>query len=46
MRESARIAHKPAGMSIDEAAAVCDGGLNALGYWHRICWHRLFSCET
>src|SRR5207247_3876611 len=30
MRESARIAHKPAGMSFDEAAAVCDGGLNAL----------------
>jgi len=30
MRESARIAHKPAGMSFEEAAAVCDGGLNAL----------------
>jgi len=28
--ESARIAHKPAGMSFEEAAAVCDGGLNAL----------------
>ncbi len=30
MRESARIAHKPSGMSFEEAAAVCDGGLNAL----------------
>src|SRR5205085_9119878 len=30
MRESARIAHKPVGMSFEEAAAVCDGGLNAL----------------
>src|SRR2546423_8839701 len=30
MRESALIAHKPAGMSFEEAAAVCDGGLNAL----------------
>src|SRR5499427_9765483 len=30
MRESARIAHKPIGMSFEEAAAVCDGGLNAL----------------
>lgn len=30
MRESARIAHKPAGMSFGEAAAVCDGGLNAM----------------
>src|SRR2546427_5529898 len=30
MRESARIAGKPAGMSFEEAAAVCDGGLNAL----------------
>ena len=30
MRESARIAHKPNGMSFEEAAAVCDGGLNAL----------------
>jgi NADPH2:quinone reductase len=30
MPESARIAHKPAGVSFAEAAAVCDGGLNAL----------------
>ena len=30
MRESARIARKPAGISFEEAAAVCDGGLNAL----------------
>jgi NADPH:quinone reductase-like Zn-dependent oxidoreductase len=30
MRESARIAHKPADMSFAEAAAICDGGLNAL----------------
>jgi NADPH:quinone reductase-like Zn-dependent oxidoreductase len=30
VRESARIAHKPTGMSFEEAATVCDGGLNAL----------------
>jgi NADPH:quinone reductase-like Zn-dependent oxidoreductase len=30
MRESALIAHKPTGMSFEEAAAVCDGALNAL----------------
>ncbi len=30
MRQSARIAHMPAGMSFEEAAAVCDGALNAL----------------
>jgi NADPH:quinone reductase-like Zn-dependent oxidoreductase len=30
VRESARIAHKPAGMSFEEAAAVCDGALNAM----------------
>ena len=30
MRERARLAHKPAGMSFEEAASVCDGGLNAL----------------
>lgn len=30
MRESARIAPIPAGMSFAEAATICDGGLNAL----------------
>jgi NADPH:quinone reductase-like Zn-dependent oxidoreductase len=30
MRESARIAHKPTGLSFEEAATICDGGLNAL----------------
>ncbi len=30
MRESARIAHKPSGISFEEAASICDGGLNAL----------------
>jgi NADPH:quinone reductase-like Zn-dependent oxidoreductase len=30
MRESARITNKPAGMSFEEAATVCDGGLNSL----------------
>jgi len=30
MRESARLAHKPTGMSFEEAAAVCDGAMNAL----------------
>ena len=30
MREGARIAHKPRDMSLEQAAAVCDGGLNAL----------------
>ena len=30
MRESARIAHMPAEMGFEEAAAICDGGLNAL----------------
>ena len=30
MRQSARIAHKPAGMTFEEAASVCDGGLNSL----------------
>ncbi len=29
-RQSARIAHQPAGTSFEEAAAICDGGLNAL----------------
>lgn len=30
MPESARIAHMPTSMSFEEAAAICDGGLNAL----------------
>jgi NADPH:quinone reductase-like Zn-dependent oxidoreductase len=30
VREAARIAHKPAGLSFAEAAAIPDGGLNAL----------------
>jgi len=30
LRETALIAHKPTGMSFEEAASVCDGGLNAL----------------
>jgi len=28
--ENARIAHKPRGLSFEEAATICDGGLNAL----------------
>ena len=30
MRESARIAHMPAGMRFEEAAAILDGALNSL----------------
>jgi NADPH:quinone reductase-like Zn-dependent oxidoreductase len=30
MQESALLAHKPTGMNFEEAAAVCDGALNAL----------------
>jgi NADPH:quinone reductase-like Zn-dependent oxidoreductase len=30
LRQSVRIAHMPAGMRYEEAAAICDGGLNAL----------------
>ena len=30
VRESARIAPMPAGMSFEEAASICDGGLNSL----------------
>jgi NADPH:quinone reductase and related Zn-dependent oxidoreductases len=30
LRESAALAHKPAGMSFEEAAAVCDGAIQAL----------------
>jgi NADPH:quinone reductase-like Zn-dependent oxidoreductase len=35
IQESARIAHMPAGVSFEEAAPVCDGGLNALGALRR-----------
>jgi hypothetical protein len=31
MRESAALAHKPAGMSFEEAVGVCDGAILALG---------------
>ena len=30
VRESRRIAHMPAGMTFEQAAPICDGGLNAL----------------
>jgi NADPH:quinone reductase-like Zn-dependent oxidoreductase len=30
IREGALVAHKPSGMSFEQAAAVCDGGTNAL----------------
>ncbi len=39
IRERARIAHMPAGMSFEEAAAVCDGALNAL-WCLRLAGHR------
>ncbi len=35
MRESAPLAHKPAGMTYEEAAAVCDGAILALPYLRR-----------
>jgi len=35
MRESAPLAHKPAGMTFEEAAAVCDGAILALPYLRR-----------
>jgi NADPH:quinone reductase-like Zn-dependent oxidoreductase len=35
LRESAQIAHKPTGTSFEEAAAICDGALNALGCLRR-----------
>jgi NADPH:quinone reductase-like Zn-dependent oxidoreductase len=35
MRESALLAHKPAGMSFEEAAAVCDGAVQALAHLRR-----------
>src|SRR6266508_1577160 len=31
-RESSALAHMPAGMSFEEAAAVCDGGITALAF--------------
>ncbi len=36
MRETAPLAHKPTGMSFDEAAAVCDGAILALAYLKRV----------
>jgi NADPH:quinone reductase-like Zn-dependent oxidoreductase len=36
IKESARIAHKPSGMSFEEAAAVCDGALAALMSLRRV----------
>ncbi len=35
MRESAPLAHMPAGMTFEEAAAVCDGAILALGFLRR-----------
>ncbi len=35
VREDARLAHKPAGMTFEEAAAVCDGALTALSSLRR-----------
>jgi len=35
IRESAPVAHKPAGMTFDEAAAVCDGACTALSCLRR-----------
>ncbi len=35
VRESRRIEHRPTGMSFEEAAAVCDGGLKALASLRR-----------
>jgi NADPH:quinone reductase-like Zn-dependent oxidoreductase len=34
--ESAPLAHKPTGMSFEEAAAVCDGAILALSYLRRV----------
>ena len=39
MRESAPLAQMPTGMSFDEAAAVCDGALLALGCLRRVNLH-------
>ncbi len=35
IRESAPLAHKPAGMTFEEAAAVCDGAIQALAHLRR-----------
>jgi NADPH:quinone reductase-like Zn-dependent oxidoreductase len=35
VRESAPLAHKPAGMTFEEAAAVCDGAIQALAHLRR-----------
>jgi len=35
IRESAPLAHKPAGMTFEEATAVCDGALQALAHLRR-----------
>jgi NADPH:quinone reductase-like Zn-dependent oxidoreductase len=35
VRESGALAHMPAGMTFDEAAAVCDGAVVALGFLRR-----------
>jgi NADPH:quinone reductase-like Zn-dependent oxidoreductase len=35
MREGAPLAHKPAGMTFEEAAAICDGALSALASLRR-----------
>ena len=35
IRESGALAHMPAGMTFDEAAAVCDGAVVALGFLRR-----------
>jgi NADPH:quinone reductase-like Zn-dependent oxidoreductase len=36
LREGSALAHLPAGVTFDEAAAVCDGGLNALTSLRRV----------
>jgi NADPH:quinone reductase-like Zn-dependent oxidoreductase len=36
MRESGPLAHKPSGMTFEEAAAVCDGAILALSYLRRM----------
>lgn len=47
MRDSGLIAHKPAGMSFEEAAAVCDGALNVLACLSgRICGRGSGSSST